>query len=166
MRSVNGVEMRRKDREVTDPARIERILDLCKTCFIALNTGGAPYVVPLSYGYALADGTLTLYFHCASEGRKLDLLQSDARVGFALAKEGRLLTPETPCHSGMEYVSVVGEGVAAIVTDPCEKRDALARMFLRQTGRRVCFTDEQAAGVCVVKVTATRYSAKARGEMV
>lgn len=53
---------------------------------LSCNAEGAPYVVPMNYGFALApDGRLTLYLHCAAEGRKLDLLRRDARVGFAIS---------------------------------------------------------------------------------
>ena len=43
--------MRRKEREVTDESRIKEIILACGTCRVALNTGEAPYIVPLSFGY-------------------------------------------------------------------------------------------------------------------
>ena len=82
-------EMRRKDREVTDICGIEEILRQCKTCHVAMVDDGAPYVVPLSYGYQmLDDGRLALYFHSAKEGRKLDILRRNSRLCFEIANEG------------------------------------------------------------------------------
>ena len=78
--------MRRSDRQITDPAAISALLEECRTVHLSCNAEGAPYVVPMNYGFALApDGRLTLYLHCAAEGRKLDLLRRDARVGFAIS---------------------------------------------------------------------------------
>ena len=74
--------MRRKDREVTTVDGIKEILDSCKTACIAMVDGGAPYVVPLNYGYEIKDGNLIMYFHCAKEGRKIDILKRNNKVCF------------------------------------------------------------------------------------
>ena len=76
--------MRRKDREITDIRTITAILDRCKTACIAMTDGNLPYVVPLSYGYEIEEYTLILYFHCAREGRKLDMLKSNNNVCFTV----------------------------------------------------------------------------------
>ena len=70
------MEMRRKDREVTDINEIEKILLQCKICHVAMTEDGTPYVVPLSYGYKIfEDNTLELYFHRALEGEKIEIRQ-------------------------------------------------------------------------------------------
>ena len=58
--------MRRKDREITDRAEIEAILNEAMVCRIGLADGGEPYVVPLSFGYE--DGSV--YIHSAPEASK------------------------------------------------------------------------------------------------
>lgn len=72
--------MRRKDREVTDITEIKDILDLCKTCHLAMVDNNMPYVIPLSYGYEMQDGTLTVYFHSAAEGKKIDILKNNGSI--------------------------------------------------------------------------------------
>ena len=72
--------MRRKDRLVTDPEQIYDILSRCDVIRLAMNTGAYPYVIPLTFGCELKDGQIVIYFHCAWEGRKLDLLRQDPRV--------------------------------------------------------------------------------------
>ena len=72
--------MRRNDREVTDINEIKNILNLCKTCHLAMVDGNMPYVIPLSFGYVMDGDTLTLYFHSAKEGRKIDILKRNGRV--------------------------------------------------------------------------------------
>lgn len=77
--------MRRKDREVLDLQELLSMLDSCDTVHLALNREGAPYVLPMSFGWEqLADGTTALYVHGAREGLKLELAQRDNRVGVAL----------------------------------------------------------------------------------
>ena len=113
--------MRRKDREVTDLNEIKNILDMCKTASIAMLDKNTPYVVPLSYGYDIEDGTMILYFHCAKEGRKTDVLKDNNNVCFTIFSEGEPLYAETPCNSGYYYSSIIGNGVAEFVENADEK---------------------------------------------
>ena len=62
--------MRRKDREITGRENIEPILRACKTCRVAMIADGAPYVVPLNFGYTWDDDGLTLYFHSGLRARR------------------------------------------------------------------------------------------------
>ena len=54
-------ELRRADREITDPAEIDRILSAAKYATIALADGAQPYVVTLSCGFDA--GRQRLCFH-------------------------------------------------------------------------------------------------------
>ncbi|MCD8309330.1 MAG: pyridoxamine 5'-phosphate oxidase family protein [Clostridia bacterium] len=72
--------MRRSDRQITDFNEIISVLDGCDTIRVAFNGDDYPYVVPLSFGYETIDGRLYIYFHCAKEGKKLDLIERDSRV--------------------------------------------------------------------------------------
>lgn len=153
--------MRRKDREITDMRGIEEILLQCKTCHVAMADGGLPYVVPLSYGYQILDGNvLELYFHSAAQGQKIDMLKRNPKVCFEMAREGGLIHAETPCDSGYEFASVIGFGDAAFVRDIAEKCSALSILFRHQAGGDVTFTADQAANVCVFKITSTAFTGK------
>ena len=154
--------MRRKDREVTDKKEIMGILDSCKTACIAMIDKGMPYVLPLSYGYELNDDALVLYFHCAKEGRKLDILNANNNVCFTIFCEGEPIYSETPCNSGYYYSSIVGNGTVEFIDEVHEKKHALNKMFLRQAGKNVEFTDEQADTVCVFKIVSNTYTGKCK----
>lgn len=43
--------MRRKDRQVTDPEKIDSIIAQCRCCRLGFSDGEQVYVVPLSFGY-------------------------------------------------------------------------------------------------------------------
>ena len=64
--------MRRKDREITDIHKIEKILSSAKYLHLGVLDDEYPYVVPLHYGYQINGGKLTFYVHSAKEGHKLD----------------------------------------------------------------------------------------------
>jgi len=68
--------MRRKDREVTNLDEIRDIIEKCKVCHLAMVDNGMPYVIPLNFGYIIADNLLTLFFHSAKEGRKINILKA------------------------------------------------------------------------------------------
>ena len=91
--------MRKSDREIRDYNEILRLLDECQTIRLALYDEPYPYVVPLSYGWEERDGKLFVYFHCAKEGKKLDLITKNGNVCF-----------EADCLAG--YKST-GHGVTA-----------------------------------------------------
>lgn len=91
--------MRKADREIKDFEEIKELLDECQTIRLAMHDEPYPYIVPLSYGWEERDGKLFVYFHCAKEGKKLDLITKNGNVCF-----------EADCLAG--YKST-GHGVTA-----------------------------------------------------
>lgn len=154
--------MRRKDRAVTSPEEIRAILDSCKICHVAMTDGQMPYVVPLNYGYDLEDGVLTLYFHSAKEGRKIDIWKKNRRVCFAVSNEGDPIVSDIPCESGSLFSGVIGWGDIEFLEDSEEKCRALTKLFKHQTGRTAVFTAEQAQPVCVYQIASTEFTGKKR----
>ena len=153
--------MRRKDREVTDPEQIRRILDGCKTCHLAMVDNGLPYLVPLSYAYTMEEGTITLFFHSAKEGRKIGILRDNEAVCFEMCIEGEPIRPSgAPCDSGYYFSSIIGFGRAMFVDDADEKRAALSLLMKHQESIDVSFTPEQAESVCVFKVVSDDFTGK------
>ena len=154
--------MRRKDREVTDPGEIRAILERARVLHLGLYDGEYPYVVPMHYGFTFADGKLTLYAHCAKEGRKLELLRRDGRVFVEIDTDEALIGAEKACAWGARYASVMARGRASIVEDEGEKRRALALLMKTQTGGDYAFTPAMAASVTVLRIDVEEYTAKAR----
>jgi uncharacterized protein len=120
--------MRKAQREITDRADREGILARADVLFLALHDEPAPYVIPVHF--AFADGAL--WFHCAREGTKLDLIRRNPRVGFSTVADARVVAGAAACDFSAAGSSVVGRGTAAICTDPAERRrglDALMRHY-------------------------------------
>jgi nitroimidazol reductase NimA-like FMN-containing flavoprotein (pyridoxamine 5'-phosphate oxidase superfamily) len=109
--------MRRKDREITDFNEIIEIIKKCDVCRLALHDTEYPYIVPLNFGFAVEEGKLTLYFHGASEGKKLDLIRKDNRAGFEMDCSHELVADSKTGNVTMTYESVIGFGIISFVED-------------------------------------------------
>ena len=115
--------MRRKDREVADKSEIYDILQRCGTVRIAMHGPEYPYIVPVSFGAERVEDQVIVYFHCAQEGMKIDLLGKDPRV----CVEGEIFvkTEETQHGITARYESVIGFGQCTFVSRLEEKLHGL-----------------------------------------
>ena len=110
--------MRRKDREINDINENFDILTRCDTIRIGFHGEKYPYIVPVSFGAEMVEGKLVVYFHCARQGMKLDLLKANAHV----CVEGDIfIKTETTDHGiTTRYESVIGFGECMLIEDPDE----------------------------------------------
>ncbi|MCE1157543.1 MAG: pyridoxamine 5'-phosphate oxidase family protein [Spirochaetia bacterium] len=108
--------MRRGEREVRDKEALRDIIRSCDVCRVAFCTDSAPYIVPLSFGFSW-DENLELYFHCALEGRKIDLMRSCDLVGFEMDSGQDLIKHEIACKWSTQYKSVIGAGRLRLIDD-------------------------------------------------
>jgi hypothetical protein len=113
--------MRRTEKEI-GRAEIDSIIRRSQVCRLGLSDQGAPYVVPLCFGY---DGQ-ALYFHCAKEGRKLDILRRNERVCFEFDIVEGMVETEQACGWTIRYQSVIGFGRASVVETAADKERGLA----------------------------------------
>lgn len=152
--------MRRKDREISNPEKIRTILENCKVCRIGLQDEDGIYIVPMNFGYTLADEHLTLYFHCAGEGRKMEILKKNPRVGFEMDCGHELVSADKACLHSFHYASVIGNGCAQFLHEPKDKKQALTLLMKHQTGKDFEFTDSMAKAVMVFRIRTDRYTCK------
>ncbi len=116
--------VRRKDREITSPDELKNILSSAKFVTIAMCMGREPYLVSLSHGYDRRQNCL--FFHCASEGKKLVYLKSNNKVwGQAILDYG--VTDD--CD--YDYCSVHFSGRISMIEDVNEKKKAI-EVLVRQ----------------------------------
>ena len=153
--------MRRKDREITDPARLREIMDTCSCCRLGLWDGEEVYIVPMNFGWSWEGEKLRLYFHSAAVGRKIELLRARPKVSFEMDTGHSLISGAQACSYSFAYQCLMGTGYGEILEDPGEKRYAMDRIMDHYTGRSdweyrpACL--EEAALICV---TVERMSAK------
>ena len=154
--------MTKRERQITDEAQIREILDKSKVVHLAMCVNDEPYVVPMNYGYALEEGSLTLYLHCATRGKKLDMIQANPKVFFELDCDRMPFEGNKPCQYGLVYSSVMGRGIARIIEDVEEKKQAMSILMKTQTGKDFSFDDKLVSIVTVIRIDAAEYTAKHR----
>lgn len=113
-------EMRRKERQLSSEATIA-LLEKGEICHLALVAQGEPYLVTMNYGYRGG----VMYFHCAHQGRKMEILSNGSRVSFTVVPRHELVTAGAPCDYSMKYESVVGRGTVRFLEEREEKCQAL-----------------------------------------
>ena len=153
--------MRRKDREVKDPAFIEAIIKCCTCCRIGFYDHGEVYIVPLNFGYETNGHGYTFYFHGASEGRKMELIQQSPKVGFEMDTNYALNEADTACGYSARFQSVIGTGVVRAVTAFDEKQHGLSLIMEHNTGKNHWqFNEKMVNTVSVFKLEVTQMSCK------
>jgi nitroimidazol reductase NimA-like FMN-containing flavoprotein (pyridoxamine 5'-phosphate oxidase superfamily) len=126
--------MRRIEREITDIQEIEIIINNCDACRLAFSDGNVPYIVTLNFGYSGEEGKI--YFHCAREGKKIDMIRKNNYVCFEMDTNHVLHEGNKACDFGMSYSSVIGYGHITIVKDPTERISGLNQIMYHYTGKR------------------------------
>lgn len=124
--------MRRKDRAQSREFALE-LIDRCTHGVMALfNREGAPYCLPLSF-VRVGD---SLYFHCARQGRKIDLLRACPQVCVTFVGEDRPYF-QAPAMYSTWFQSVIATGTAREVTGTQEKIEALRALCRKVTPDRM-----------------------------
>jgi nitroimidazol reductase NimA-like FMN-containing flavoprotein (pyridoxamine 5'-phosphate oxidase superfamily) len=139
--SKTKILMRRNERKISELNEVNEIIRKADVCRISLANGDIPYMVAMNFGYQpAADGKL--YFHCANEGRKLEMIRKNNYVCFQMDTDHQLFNGEKGCDWGMKYSSVVGYGNISIVTEPEAKKTGLNFIMAHYGGEREYTYDE------------------------
>lgn len=120
--------MRRNDRAQSRDFSLA-LIDRCTHGVMALSTGEAvPYCLPLSF-VRVGDG---LYFHCARQGRKVDLMRRFPQVCVTFVGDDQPAFV-APNEYTTYFQSAIVTGTASEVTDPGEKTAALRALCQKVT---------------------------------
>jgi nitroimidazol reductase NimA-like FMN-containing flavoprotein (pyridoxamine 5'-phosphate oxidase superfamily) len=107
--------IRRKEKEITDINEMIEILEMAQHITIAMCKDNEPYLATLSHGYDR--DRHCIYFHCATDGKKIDILSSNNLVwGQALVDKGYV---QGACDH--LYATTQFKGTVTFVKDKEEK---------------------------------------------
>lgn len=121
--------IRRKDREVASLSEIAEILNRCPVVRVAFRGEKYPYIVPLSFGTEMTDGRLSVYFHCAPEGRKTECVRRDPHV---CVEADRFFGTEQTAHGiTARYESFIGFGICEFLQSKEDKIRGLRTLTKR-----------------------------------
>jgi len=151
--------MRRKEKEITDRAEMEAVIAEAQVCRLAMCDGVQPYVVPLCFGYA--EGAF--YFHCAVEGRKLDVLKQNPNVCLELEAGVSLKTGVNACNWGMNFRSVIACGRVERVDGAEARQRALDLIMAHYAPGQFDYAEAALAKIVVLQVKTTSMTGKKAG---
>jgi nitroimidazol reductase NimA-like FMN-containing flavoprotein (pyridoxamine 5'-phosphate oxidase superfamily) len=115
--------IRRKEKEITETAEMIAILKQAKYITVAMCLDDEPYLVTLSHGFDVENNCI--YFHCAQEGKKIDILKKSNLVwGQALKDDGYATGKCDHLYATTQF-----KGRVTFITDENEKRHALRVMI-------------------------------------
>jgi len=154
--------LRRKDKEITDVDEKLNIIKKCKVCRLGLSENNAPYIIPLNYGYNFENNTLTLFFHSAMEGKKLEIIKNNNNACFEINCETKLIEAEKACNYGYAFKSIIGFGKIIVLENETEKINGLNLIMKHQTEKETVynFTHDDVKNVCVYKMIVETFTGK------
>lgn len=153
--------MRKNEREITDIAEIQRILDDAKVCRLALIDGEFPYIIPLCFGYTLEGGNLVLYFHSAIQGKKIDVIKENNNAAFEIDKMGEIIHGDIACSFTAPYECITGKGTVDIING-IEKLTGLNCIMNKYAGEgEHKYSEQSLNNVALLKLTVDEFCCKA-----
>lgn len=114
-------EMRKSQRQLSSEDTIE-ILNSADFGFLAINGEEYAYGVPINYVY----GNEKIYFHCAAEGQKLDMIKKNNKVSFTAVTKHDILADKF----STDYRSAIVFGTAEEVCG--EEKIAALMAFVKK----------------------------------
>lgn len=156
------LDMRRKDREITDKTAIAEFIAKEQILRIAFYDEGDIYIVPVNYGYSYKD-KYSFYFHGAKAGRKYELAKKEPSVGFEIDGNYALLENVEACDFSATFQSVIGTGILSLVEDIDEKITGLNTIMKQTTSKSEWnYSKEMLDAVAVFRVDVEKLSCKAK----
>jgi len=143
-------------KRILDRQETEQVMNSAPTCFLAINTEKAPYIIPMNFGYA----DNALYLHTGLHGKKLDLLRKDNRVGFCITGDVHLVTGELACNWTVRGQSVTGHGRATIISDNDEKQQAFDILMSHYTAGPYEYNPKSVAAALLIRIDIDEISGK------
>ncbi|WP_313800045.1 pyridoxamine 5'-phosphate oxidase family protein [Cytobacillus sp.] len=109
----------------TDDKRIDQFLSRARTGYLGLTDGEHPYVVPLNFIWM----NEALYFHGASQGRKINLIHANPKCCFTVSEDYGTMVSPIPAKTDTAYMSVMLFGELEMVSDLTEATAAMQAML-------------------------------------
>lgn len=123
--------MRRIERKIENINEIIKILEKTNVLRIALCDENIPYIVPMNFSWEKVGDNISIYLHCAKEGKKLDIMRKNNNVCFELDNPIEIVGKEQACTWTQKYESVIGFGKVYLIDDFETKIKALDLMMAK-----------------------------------
>jgi len=149
--------MRRKEKELLDQESIKAIIRECSVCRLGLSVNDNPYIVPVSFGF---DG-LSIYFHTAIEGKKIEYIQANNKVCFEFEHKVQLAPDQKdPCKWTFSFQTVIGYGKIHELMEKDQKINGLSHIMAQYSKRKWVFNEEILKMIRLWKISIENMTAK------
>ena len=152
--------MRNAEREIKDREEILSIIKEAQVCRVAFAAGNIPYIVPMNFGYK----DNCLYFHSATEGKKLDYIRQNNKVCFELDINDEIVkATDRVCSWTTKYRSVIGFGKAYIIENWRKKSSALDIITQHYGANPHDFSEKDVERLSIIKIEISSMTGKKEG---
>ena len=148
--------MRRKDKEITDKKMMLDIISKAQVCYLGMSKNNMPYVIPINFGYF----ENKIYFHCALEGEKIDVLKENPNVCMVFNIDNKLINDVAQDDWTMYYKSVIAYGKVEFIMDIAERQNAINIMFHHYGGKDYPLPEPVLAKTMFLKVKIEKMTGK------
>ncbi|MDD1771668.1 MAG: pyridoxamine 5'-phosphate oxidase family protein [Methanomassiliicoccales archaeon] len=148
--------MRKAEREITEIGEMEQVIMKAEVCRLGMIDDGEPYIVPMNFGYRKG----TFFFHCAREGKKLEVLRKNPKVCFELESEAYLVKGERACQWSSSYRSVIGWGEAVVLMGETEVKEGLEVIMDHYSPGQKDFDPRSVGLTAIIRVDVERMTGK------
>ena len=152
--------MLKKEKE-RDAAFAKEVLCDCQYATISMvNADGTPYCIPVHI--VLKDDSV--YFHCATEGQKLENIKRNGTVCVSAVRRTRVI----PEKFTADFESAVMTGKCEIVTDEKDKIGAMRAICEKYAASNmsnfaVAATPDKLLALCICKISIEQITGKSSG---
>lgn len=153
--------MRRKDREVTEIEKMLEIMKNCDCCRLGLVDNLKAYIVPMNFGIVYENEKISLYFHSAKEGNKINLIENQPEISFEMDSKHQVEKGETACEYSYFYQSIMGFGKVSFIEDISLKKYALQKIMEHyEPGKMWEFNDSVVKNTVVMRLDISNWTCK------
>ncbi len=140
---------------------INKVIQECKTCYLAMSHNDFPYVLPMNYAL---DGDYVI-LHSAQSGRMWETLKVNPNVciNWTLGEEIKWQNVKVGCSYRVQSKSVLVEGKVEFVDDFDEKTRCLELLMAQYSDLGFKFSKPSVENVGIIKVAIVKISAKEFG---
>jgi len=146
---------------IEDRKEIEKVIRLCKTCYLAASDDGKPYVLPMNFAL---DGN-SVILHSGPSGRMWETLQKNPNVciNWTLGEELAWQNIKVGCSYRVKSKSVIAEGTAEFVEDYDEKYRLLKVLMSQYSDLEFKFNPPAVRNVAIYRVPIRQITAREFG---
>jgi hypothetical protein len=150
--------LRREDRRLDDAAAMALLKRGEYGILSTSDAGSRPYGIPVNY-VVMEE---SIFFHCATEGQKLENITANQEVSFCVVGKTELI----PEKFSTRYESVIVSGNAERIEDKVLKKNALRALVAKYAPDHIpageAYIDKLMDQTAVVQITIAHLAGKAR----